>query len=269
MNFNFSYSKETAWLDLIDAFVCTELSYSRTSLLEVGTYLGGFVFSVSQNCPNIKVTCVDPYPTIDNIKHIFLENVEKKIRSENWQGLYNSVREIPTDTKFDFIHIDGEHSEKAVLDDLISAQPYFSETPDLVFIVDDIFMRHFPGVTSGAILFAREFNFAPFLFTSKKLYFCRPNSHESMLEQMSRLFSNAGIAYRSDQARTQDPKEGFVQSNKVLGHSLIIIPNDFQVKKLEKFLNVKSKHIGLRGKLKILLPPFLVDIIRRLKSYLI
>jgi hypothetical protein len=267
VNFNFEYSIETAWIDLLDAYICTELSKTRESLLEVGTYLGGFVFSISSNNSSIRITCVDPYPTIKNIKATFLGKVKSKIRSENWVGLFDRIEDIPTGSRFDFIHIDGEHSEEAVENDLIQSYKYAKTSENIVIVVDDIFMRHFPGVTSGALKFAFENNFAPFLLTGKKMYFCKPSHHEKLLSEITSILLAAGVEFRTDQARDKEVINGFIQSNKVLKHSMIVISNNFSLNELEKYLKVKKRPLKLRGFLKMVIPPYVIMLYRRIRQH--
>jgi hypothetical protein len=257
MKFNFEYSETTA-------FVSSQFSQDRNSLLEVGTYLGGFVFTIAKNCPNIDITCVDPYPTIPHIRDRFLKGVSVNM-NQNWRGLYNSIDEIPKNFKFDLVHIDGEHSEAAVIADLSQAELYFSESDKLIVIVDDIFMRHFPGVTSGALEFARNHNLSPFFFSTKKMYFCRPSAHEALLLKVSQILEGANVKFRIDQSRDNNFNDGFIQSNKVLGYSLIIIPNNFNLKKLERYLNIKKK-ISWIKLIKLVLPPILYKGLSRFRT---
>lgn len=55
MKFNYKYSEQTQMLELLDAFLSCNLAKSRNKILEIGTYLGGFVLTLGRNVRGINV----------------------------------------------------------------------------------------------------------------------------------------------------------------------------------------------------------------------
>ncbi|NBT57675.1 hypothetical protein EBT16_02710, partial [bacterium] len=64
--------------------------------------------------------------------------------------------EIEREKLFNLIHIDGEHSEHAVLEDLTMADKFASRSDNSIIIIDDVFVRHYPGVTNATFDFIKR-----------------------------------------------------------------------------------------------------------------
>ena len=81
-----------------------------------------------------------------------------------------------------WMHIDGEHSARAVSSDMAFANQVLS--PDGVLVIDDFFSWLYPQVTEAVLRYVRSFpdDFALFLCGYNKAYLARPHAVHRYLE---------------------------------------------------------------------------------------
>ena len=261
MKFDYKYSEQTQMLDLLDAYLSCNFAKSRDKILEIGTYLGGFALTLGRNVKGINVSCVDPYPNLDHIRAKFIESAEQVFLGESNYKLYSNSHEIEFENYFNLIHIDGEHSERAVLADLINVDKLASGSDDTIIIIDDIFMRHYPGVTSATFNFINKCTWSPFLLTRKKIYLCRPINHTSMLSITSELLNLFKVKYFTDQALELNFNGTYRQSNQIYGSSLIIISDNFKEHVLAKRLGIR-RPLSFLAFVKLITPPVFLKIFK-------
>ena len=84
--------------------------------------------------------------------------------------------------KVRWMHIDGEHSARAVSSDMAFANQVLS--PDGVLVIDDFFSWLYPQVTEAVLRYVRSFpdDFALFLCGYNKAYLARPHAVHRYLE---------------------------------------------------------------------------------------
>ena len=105
------------FLDPLDAFLSMRLiKNSQGTLCEIGVYKGGFIMALLENLPNLNAIAVDPYPNSEEIRNVFVKNLEER-NLANRVELFDDYESL-AQREFDLIHIDGEHSESAVRKDL-------------------------------------------------------------------------------------------------------------------------------------------------------
>ncbi len=109
-----------------------------------------------------------------------------KYRFQDRFKIYKSTEALLRDWnpnfKFDLIHIDGEHSQKAVERDLKVAAKVLSDSG--IIIVDDYRDQHFPGIAAGVFNFLSLNDFASFCLTPNKMYICRTVSYSDSFQRI-------------------------------------------------------------------------------------
>jgi SAM-dependent methyltransferase len=136
------------------------------NILEVGVWKGGWSFTLCKNAENIYITGIDPYPNLAEIQKRVIEESAKYDNftlQPDWRGVSEKL--------FDIIHLDGEHTEKAVAEDLIKCLDHLK--PGGILIVDDIRHPYFPGVAYSIWKFIAEHKLAMLIFSEYKAYLCR------------------------------------------------------------------------------------------------
>lgn len=252
------------WLNLLDALIACSAVKPKDFVMEIGVYKGGWALTVLINEPTVFVVGIDPYPGLNEVK-LELENYIKVNKLTEKFKLYDSHENFLKlenhKSKFQIIHIDGEHTETAVFRDLMFASEKLSESG--IIIVDDFFDKRFPGVTFAVQEFMNNYNFRIFMITEKKVYICRERFHKENFELFENLLTNNQIQF-SRGFRTGSFGESYVQSNAVLGYDNLLI-RDIDNKEILWKLSSKSKYIyHFKQQLKYVIPPFLPIIIRKL-----
>jgi len=254
----------TKWLDPFDAFFSVNLLIANgDGVCEVGVYKGGFLITVLRNHPKLNALGIDPYPQQSEIREIFLENIKLYEMTTRVQLLsnYTSISQ----RNYDLIHIDGEHSEVAVLNNLKFAMLNLAEKG--IIVIDDIWHPLFPGVISATMKFVHEYSFVPFLTTRSKMYLCREVEHEFFYQRALGLIRDAKIEY-SGGLMQGDEIAGvpatYTQSNAIKGYRQIVVP---QKTKFEQLVTLGLIHRPSSSKTKRiirnLMPPMAVSVIQK------
>lgn len=184
--------------------------------------------------------------------------------------LYSSLNQLLIESPemiFDMIHIDGEHSEFALLKDLDSSSRILDKGG--ILIIDDIWHESFPGVASAAFKFIHSSDFVPFLISGAKMYLCKEWEHKRFFESTKRILSKANLTYQTNfQKGTYG--EDYQQDNSIKGYQQIVTNGGR--KNLQNLLELSqpapSKRVKLLKSVEKVILFFVPPIIPRLFQYL-
>jgi hypothetical protein len=220
ISFKWKWEEINEWLPIQDAVIGNFLSPSFAWILEIGTWKGGWAISMAENDKSRKILCVDPYPNLDQVKDGFLRTIKE--RAPEQIVLYPDLDYALSQQGLvlDVIHVDGEHSQEAVLSDLTRSVSYLA--PAGLLIIDDIFYHSFPGVTAAAFKVIEQFELSPFLFTEKKLYVCHKDFYDDYYVKAKKLLDLIHLEYEEDQSLSGEDSS-YLQRNAIFGHSLLIL----------------------------------------------
>lgn len=260
------WDDSVVWVTPLDAFLAIELSKHiyKGLFCEIGVFKGGFLLTILRNLQGWQAIGIDPYPNMPEVREIFFSNLKNSNLESKVRLIENYDLTFPN--KFDLVHIDGEHTEKAVLQDLEFARANLS--PDGLIIVDDIFHQHFPGIISAVMKVIHSTDLVPFLFTRDKIYICDASKYNDFFERAKKCLSDAKIFFNTGSERG-DAVLGntatFDQPNDVKGFTQIVVER--------MTLEIQSKKLGIKaskqyGLLQILsqnlLPPIFAKLIKKL-----
>lgn len=220
--------------------------------LEVGVYRGGWTQTVLRNVHDAQVTGVDPYPFLDHERE-FMTIRLKQAGLDHRFWLFAAWSDLPHGHQSPhLIHVDGEHSEDAVLRDLRRAEAI--SCPQTVVAVDDWAAPFFVGVTAGVFRFIMQSSFRPFLITRKKIYLGRPpyaRHLQAELLEMTRSF-DLGIRLQDHYGADMSPAGTYyVSSTEVRGHPVLVateinrVARSRLVRRLKRFVH-RPRRIGSR-----------------------
>jgi len=272
MRFNFNFNERTAMLPVLDAYLATQFAKNFTAALEIGVYKGGWLLTLIDNNSSIITIGIDPYPNLEIIRKSFtnecdrLDLKERLCLYSSFNELLNSKNNLVT---YDIIHLDGEHSQSQVNQDLKDLLPLFKENG--ILIIDDIFYHSYPGVTAAAFSFIKDNKLSPFLFTEKKIYICKPSFYTQYYEKTISILNSIEINYEENEKLNSEAS--YAQSNSIFGYNLIITPEKLKSKEIVNMLKVMNLDLPLSIKIKNifrnLLPPKLLELVQFLKAKLI
>lgn len=216
-----------------------------------------------ENLTQLTALAIDPYPNSDEIRDLLIANLNERGLNDRVTLLenYDSVAH----QEFDLIHIDGEHSEKAVLNDLKFATNNLSSKG--IVIIDDIWHPLFPGIISAALSFVHQEKLAPFLITRNKMYLCNPIEYNYHHNRAKNLVDLHNIPYSGGVSEGTDllgERATYDQANSIKGYNQIVVGNlnRFQ-QSLLLGLEKPVKRNQLRSIVKSLIPPIFMRYIRR------
>lgn len=161
------------WLEWVDLALALHLLRGAgvpeaCEVLEIGVWKGAWSSSILVNLPAARVTGVDPYPEgAWPVRARMLDRMEELGVAGRFT-LLRSTAEVEPSARFDLIHIDGDHSEASVSDDLELAMRRL--TPRGVIIVDDISHKWLPAVASATYRFLERSGARMFMITRSKAY---------------------------------------------------------------------------------------------------
>lgn len=157
------------WLARVDAQVAAMLLALSPvdAVLEVGVWKGAWASMVLMQQPDLACVGIDPYPGNDAARAIMEARLaglgidERFTLQRSWDGL-------DADYRFGLVHVDGDHTERAVAADLDRAVGRLE--PGGVIVVDDHLTFGLPGVAAALHRFCHRSGFRPFLQTPRKSY---------------------------------------------------------------------------------------------------
>lgn len=264
MTFKYNFTENTKLLPLLDAYICVELAKKFSTALEVGVYRGGWLFTLKQNIPQMFLIGIDPYPKLTNIKKLFISE-RNQLGYKETMHLYSNFSKLLESEhqhlRYDVIHVDGEHSQLQVENDLNNCYELLNKKG--ILIIDDIFYHSYPGVTVAFFSFLKNTKMAPFLFTSKKVYCCNSEFYEHYYRKALNILKSLDIDFEVD---NQLNKVSYSQSNSINGYSILVLPEHFpshQQKMLLKNLSLKLPfRLEIKELLRILFPPILLAFVK-------
>ena len=262
------YSKELSeWLSPYDAYFSVNLLVnSGGGICEIGVYKGGYLVTILRNISGLSALAIDPFPGLDSIKSVFWDNLKLNGLEQNVQLLpnYFSIK----CQSFDLIHIDGEHSEDAVFQDLLFAQNNLAQSG--IIVVDDIWHPLFPGIISATMKFVHQSGFVPFLSTQQKMYLCLEAEHDFHFSRAQKLLKDFDIPHSSGWLKGEANHKGVIaaydQSNSIKGYRQLMV---FHKTKAEQAIILgltKNRSKLLMRILHQLLPPLAISIFAKLAS---
>jgi hypothetical protein len=176
--FIWEWDETTDFLSPRDAIIFNDLidriEFKRKNFCEIGVWKGAFIKNFLTNNLDWEATGVDPWPGFEKEKTICQRNLEHA-DLKHLVKLVDSTQQIPLNDTFDFFHIDGEHTESSLTNDLNFALSRLSSNGFIA--VDDIFHFDFPGIASATFKFIHEHCLSPFLFTGGKIFICREKEY--------------------------------------------------------------------------------------------
>ncbi len=182
----FSVEAAAAW----DALLCKQsLQGVSGHLMEIGVWRGksATLMAVHSNPAHEVCVLVDKYMDDRSVTSA-LQNVYSDL-NDSFQLLRMDSRRLHTDPlmldgfeRFRWIHIDGEHSGRAIINDLTIANSLLSDGG--IVCLDDYFNWLYPQVTEAVNRYVREHpeQFALFLCGYNKAFLARPHHVHRWLE---------------------------------------------------------------------------------------
>ena len=222
---NWVEDERVLWLDPLDAFLAISLLKGSKigEISEIGVYKGGWLLTLLRNLPHWKALGVDPYPNLPEIKKTFLHYLEFDGFSDRVELVENY--DFIQEKEFNMIHIDGEHSESAVLKDLAWAEQNMSKQG--VIVVDDIWHPLFPGIASAVMKVVHNGSLVPFLITRNKIYITFEENYQNAFSLAKKSLDAVGIEFSTGSRKGEDllgTPAAFNQSNSIKGFEQIVVP---------------------------------------------
>ena len=255
------------FLDPLDAFLSMRLiKNSQGTLCEIGVYKGGFIMALLENLPNLNAIAVDPYPNSEEIRNVFVKNLEER-NLANRVELFDDYESL-AQREFDLIHIDGEHSESAVRKDLKFALANLSQNG--IVVIDDIRHPLFPGIISATIQVVHQDFLAPFLITRNKMFLCKPSEYTSKFHQAQELLDQLKIPYSAGvtEGTILHGESAIINlSNSINGYDQLVVENLTKFQQLILLgLENPVRSNKLKSILKSLTPPIITSVYQILKA---
>lgn len=168
-------NKTFRYVDDRDMFAIDVLGEGSKLGCEIGVLLGGWAIQTLLRLP-CQLVGVDPYnwDQGEQVRDTMLNSIREYGLAERFTLLESLKSAEGADIQpfeFDFVHIDGEHTEKGALQDLRVASTHLRR--EGVLIVDDWCHPMFPGVQSALHLFLAESEFRIFAVSQRKAYLAR------------------------------------------------------------------------------------------------
>lgn len=198
---------------------------SALNFLEVGVWKGAWSSVILKNLAGATGYGIDPYPGRPDFEQKLISRLETIGVADRF-SLFASWDEFSqrfTESGGLFaIHIDGEHSEDAVLVDLRKAAEYLAERG--VIIVDDYRHFWFPGITSALYRFIHESDFRMLAASDNKAYLVRSRFHAEIQNGFRPVIEDALKMRVWTSWGEWDPNLSYSQSSEVSQHSVLLVP---------------------------------------------
>jgi hypothetical protein len=219
------------WLAGIDGrlgIALLELAYdssenSAPSFLEVGVWKGAWTSVMLKNVPGARGYGIDPYPGRPSFEKELLARLAR-IGVGSLFELFPDWEQFERSTaggrKLDLIHIDGEHTEIAVQQDLYYASSHLSDRG--VIVVDDYRHFWFPGIASAMYKFINDSEFKVLALTTSKAYLVRERFMRGMQDQLQVSFESR-VASVWSSWREWDPVVEYSQPAEVSGQQALLV----------------------------------------------
>ena len=94
-------------------------------IVEIGSYMGRSAKLMALSSPECRIVSIDSYPKIYDHKALLArDECIKTMDGENWELIQKKSRDVEWKEPIDFLHIDGDHSYKAVKQDIELFAPH-------------------------------------------------------------------------------------------------------------------------------------------------
>jgi predicted O-methyltransferase YrrM len=171
------------YLSSRDVYIFKAIASEAKLVGEVGVLFGGFAIHALLNSQASRLVGIDPFNWDGGSEaRASLEGYVAGAGVSDRFELLSNWQQVDTKDVFDVIHIDGEHSEKATLEDFRRASEVLAGSG--VIICDDWSHPMFPGVQSAMHLFMAESDFRLFAVTDRKAYLCRTAHHSDIQNRL-------------------------------------------------------------------------------------
>lgn len=145
------------WLGRTDGLLAVRLLQQMTPdradpmsrldpVLEVGVWKGAWTSVVLMNTPSVRLFGVDPYPNLGHVRDLMRSRLTGLGLTPRFD-LLETLEQLPSSQRYSMIHLDGEHSERAVTHELEFASTHLAEGG--VIVVDDVRNFWFPGIAAA------------------------------------------------------------------------------------------------------------------------
>lgn len=190
------------------------------TVLEVGVWKGAWTSVILVNFPQVRVDGVDPYPGSASVRTEMEARLTNLGISDRFR-LAVSLKELPPEVRYSMIHIDGEHSEQAVTEDLAFASEHL--VSDGVIIADDYRHSWFPGITSALFRFLNAGEFKLFAVSGNKAYLARtPYADKYYCLLQDSFAGSISLPVWTHWRQWDGDKVGYVQSPDVYGQRVLL-----------------------------------------------
>lgn len=198
------------WLSLTDAVIAGEIpkviakaqdsnSLRHLRALEVGVYKGAWTASVLANNPKVQLCGVDPYPKgYEHARKKLMDRIHKMGLGTRYTHLDHTSQ---VTGRFELIHIDGNHEEKAFADDLKFAVALLENFG--ILVVDDVRHPWFPGIAYGLYSAISTSSLSVLIDTGNKIYLCHEKNHGALIESALLVLQASNLDVRSSLARNK------------------------------------------------------------------
>jgi predicted O-methyltransferase YrrM len=203
--------KTFRYIDDRDMFAIDVLGEKSKLGCEIGVLLGGWSIQTLLRLP-CHLVGVDPYnwDQGEQVRETMLSSIREYGLSDRFtllESLESAEGKKIDPFGFDFVHIDGEHTEKGALQDLRIASTHLKQ--DGVLIVDDWCHPMFPGVQSAVHMFMAESDFRIFAVSQRKAYLSRLSSFRTIQDKLvGALLEKAPFTWCWQHGRTPSGVDG-------------------------------------------------------------
>lgn len=169
----------------------------RIKVMEIGVWRGTWLFLAARSPQVEKAVGIDPYPNIPQVRADFLARVEE-VGLASRVSLFATPEDYEAHpeavaTKFEVIHVDGEHTQRAAEADLKFSARHLAD--DGVIIADDYYNLYYPGVAVAVGDFLRSREFAVFLLTQSQAYLCRAEHYSRWRDRTAALLAGSDLVW--------------------------------------------------------------------------
>lgn len=238
------FDDTTEWLTPIDALCSVNIANKisqdtgKCFVLEIGVWKAAWTTQVLRTVGSAQVLGVDPYPNASVVRDNALESLRLDRVDDRFTLVPTPQLALEESASFgaahwDLAHVDGLHTEAAVIQDLNFVYRNLSDSG--VVVVDDYRHLHFPGIASALYRFLAESDMAIFLVTEAKAYLTRKSAHGSWMEFLSSVLEDFDIDHWNYYG--EGTSHRYIQKPDVNGFPLVIAyDSNSRQKLLENFV---------------------------------
>jgi predicted O-methyltransferase YrrM len=229
------------WLSKSDAEMAVRMAAALSDecrVAEIGVWKGAWSSVILMNLEKSNVIGIDPYPQCEDEKLIMTNRMLELGASKRFT-LYDSLDELPKESLFHFVHVDGLHTEKQVMSDLAKVSEMLAVGG--VIAVDDFTSPWFPGIQSAMYRFILENDYRIFLVSMQKAYITRTDNAPVLWQLIKDMKDDFEFCEIYENAADMYPDHRLLQETDVLGQPVLVSSPRWEVKngfgaRLRRFL---------------------------------